>query len=161
MQPSTSNPTVSGQPQGAESLVVRAHERVRCELAGGASVAAEHAAMIVLASSAVDGSGSVVSTIVDLSRGGVGFRTKVYLPKQARLIVKITDPAAGATDTEAALTVLVKVMRVMMVDRGPTYEIGTAFVDPSQAMKDKVMALIANIATLTGQSGQAGGRASA
>lgn len=161
MQPQNINPTGNGQPQGAESLVVRAHERVRCELASNASVAPEHATMIVLTNSAVDASGAIPTTVVDLSRGGIGFRSKVYIPKQARLIVKITDPAAGATESDTALTVLVKVMRVMMLDRTPNYEIGTAFVDPSPALKEKVLALIASIAKSTGQSGQTGGRASA
>jgi len=123
-----------------DNLVVRQHERLRCELRAQAGVAPEHAAAIALSPLAADGAGCFEPTVVDISRGGIGLRTKVFLPKQSRIAVTITDPAIGAP-----ISMTVRVQRVVMTDRTPTYELGTAFVDPSPSLLASIAAATARI----------------
>lgn len=123
-----------------DNLVVRQHERVRCALSAEATVAPEHAGPIALSPLAADGSGNFNPIVVDVSRGGIGLRTKVFLPKQARICVTITDPAL-----EAPISATVRVQRVVMTDRAPTYELGTSFVDASPALLQSVAAVIARL----------------
>ncbi|MFT3686435.1 MAG: PilZ domain-containing protein [Phycisphaerales bacterium] len=123
-----------------DNLVVRQHERLTCALAAEATVAPEHQGPIALSPLAADASGKFAPTVTDISRGGIGLRTKVFLPKQARLSVTITDPAVGTP-----ITATVRVQRVVMTDRTPTYDIGTAFVDPSAALLQAVAAAAGKI----------------
>ena len=123
-----------------DNLVVRQHERCHCALNSEAAIAPEHAGAIALSPLAADASGTFHPTVVDISRGGIGLRTKTFFPKQARLTVTITDPAL-----EAPISATVKVQRVVMTDRTPTYELGTSFVDPSPALLQAVAAATARI----------------
>lgn len=157
MQPNTPIQPVPSTPQGAESLVVRTHQRVRCTLAGHAEIATEHASLIVLSTNAVDSAGALPGSIVDVSRGGFAFRTKVYLPKQARLVITITDPLAADEEFRPARSAQVKVMRVVMVDRAPTYELGTAFVGASPAQIEATSRLIAHIIAAQGGAAPSAG----
>jgi hypothetical protein len=159
--PNPNNPGQSVAAGVADSLVVRQFERVRCALRGLARIAPEHERLITLSAKALDATdggaaGGMTGTIVDLSRGGLGIRTKVFIPKQTRLIVQITDPTLGGTSDSPVLTAEVRVMRVIMVDRTPTYELGTAFIDTGTSFKATVADIIRRASEL-----QQGGRASA
>lgn len=118
-----------------DNLVVRQHQRLQCALASEAVIAPEHVGPIALSPLAADSAGTFHPTVVDISRGGIGLRTKTFFPKQARITVTITDTAL-----EAPITATVKVQRVVMTDRTPTYELGTAFVDPNPALLQAVAA---------------------
>lgn len=131
-----------------DNLVVRQHERVRCALAAQSQVTGEHAGIVVLAVGATDGQGGFVCSVVDISNGGLAVRSKVFMPKQTRLVVRITDPSLATEGQPVAFTATCKVMRVQMVDRTPTYELGTAFVDMSPEDKRTVSALIARVAAM-------------
>jgi hypothetical protein len=123
-----------------DNLVVRQHERLRCALTAEATIAPEHIGPITLSPLAADASGNFNPVVVDVSRGGIGLRTKVFLPKQARICVTITDPAIGTP-----ISTTVRVQRVIMTDRAPTYELGTAFVDPSPGLLQTIAAAIARL----------------
>lgn len=127
-----------------DNLVVRQHERLRCALTAEATVAPEHVGPIALSPLAADATGNFNPVVVDVSRGGIGLKTKVFLPKQARICVTITDPALGAP-----ISATVRVQRVIMTDRAPTYELGTSFVDPSPALLQAVAAAIVRLQPAT------------
>lgn len=111
-------------PGGGESLVVRQHERVSCALAAEIGVSADHAEKVVLSRSVADANGRVNATATDVSRGGMGLRSGTFFPKHGLLTVKVKEcPGRGAGEWEAT----VRVERVCMVDRGPTYYLGTSF----------------------------------
>lgn len=123
-----------------DNLVVRQHERLNCALSAEATIAPEHQGPIVLSPLAADNTGKFSPIVVDISRGGIGLKSKVFLPKQAHLNVTITDPVVGTP-----ISATVRVQRVIMTDRTPTYELGTAFVDPSAALLQAVAAAVAKI----------------
>jgi hypothetical protein len=105
-------------------LSVRRHERVLCDLKAVVSVAPESQGAVRLSRAAVTGEGGVEARVVDCSRGGLGLHSRVFLPGTCVLSVRFVLP--GSTDE---VRTRVRVQRVTMVDRGPTYYIGTAFED--------------------------------
>ncbi|MFN0011178.1 MAG: hypothetical protein ACKVS8_05975 [Phycisphaerales bacterium] len=109
----------------AEPNVVRQHERIQCRLAASVGVAQEMADRVVF-SGLVCGSGraggTVVADLIDCSRGGLGLRMKVFVPKHTRLVVKAACGPMGEPGE-----FLVVAQRVKMLDRGPTYYVGASF----------------------------------
>ncbi|MFO0491024.1 MAG: PilZ domain-containing protein, partial [bacterium] len=146
MQPPRPIKPTPGTPTQGDALVVRAHQRVRCSLLAQAEIAATHASAIVLAPNALDSAGVLPGTITDISRGGVAFRTKVYLPKHAHIIITITDPQAAAPEHRPALSLESTIARVVMADREPTYELGTSFIELTPVQAEAMTRLIAHIA---------------
>ncbi len=109
---------------GSDNLVVRQHERYRCDLASKIGVSPKDAEAVKLSPAVVDSSGMVKVSVHDCSRGGVGIHSAVFIPKRARLTVLITLGAG-----EPAVKLNVRVMRTTMLDRKPTYYLGTALED--------------------------------
>lgn len=107
-------------------LVVREHERVRCDLPASFSIAPEHADRVALAPAA--GVTPVPASLIDLSAGGLGLSSPVYVPKLTLLRISV-DPAQG----EPGFTVLARVQRAAMLDKTPTYFIGTALKDATES----------------------------
>ncbi|CAN5838481.1 hypothetical protein BH11PLA1_BH11PLA1_18800 [soil metagenome] len=103
----------------AENLLVRQHERHRCDAPGWLLIAAEHAEAVRLAAGAVDSTGSVRVSIQDCSLGGVGVLSTVFIPKRALVTLSVPETAASP-----ALKIALRVMRVVMMDRKPTYYLG-------------------------------------
>ena len=131
-----------------EHLVVRQHERVKCALDADVSVALEHRPIVALTGAVSDGNGKFMAAVVDISRGGIALRSKVFLPKQCRLVVRIIDPRLLDAGETVVFTCTSRVMRVQMVDRTPTYELGTAFVDLPPEGQAVVAALIKRVAEM-------------
>jgi hypothetical protein len=118
--------TVGGTP---ESLVVRQHERLRCDLRATLVVAPESAERVVLALEGPKrggGDGSEVEVrITDCSRGGLGLQSPVFLPKRCRVRVRVVG-VGGIDGPGGVVEVTTVVQRAAMLDRGPTYYLGTA-----------------------------------
>ena len=112
------------QPQN-EPQVVRQHERVQCQLAAVVGVAPEMEGRVVF-SGTVCGTGRAGGTVgaemIDCSRGGLGLKMRVFVPKHAKLVVRV----ACGTDGEPREFAVVA-QRVKMLDRGPTYYVGASF----------------------------------
>jgi hypothetical protein len=120
----------------AEQLVVRQHERLRCDLAARVMVGPESAERVVLSLDGARGGNGAVDVAVrvtDCSRGGLGLQSPVYLPKRCRVMVRVegVDGLEGASGT---LELGVTVQRAAMLDRGPTYYLGTAGESEGRAM---------------------------
>ncbi len=107
---------------GAEQLVVRQHERFVCRLPSHMRVAEEASEQVMLGRSVVDGTGTLSMVITDASRGGLGVESNVFFPRGCRLKIRVED----GTETVHELTL--RVQRVTMIDRKPTYYIGLSFV---------------------------------
>lgn len=105
-----------------QSLVVRQHERHECRI--GAVVVCESSGPgeVHVSRTVGDGAGGVPTTLIDVSSGGVGLWSAVFFPKGCRLRLKVFgDDSLGA---EGAA---VRVQRVQMTDRKPTYYLGLSF----------------------------------
>ena len=95
-------------------------------------VAEDAAEQVTLARAVGDGSGAIEVFITDASRGGLGIESAVFIPRGCRMKIRIQSGAGGtigvgvATGTVHDLTL--RVQRVTMLDRKPTYYLGLSFV---------------------------------
>ncbi len=79
--------------------------------------------------------------LIDLSRGGVGFMCSRFLPKGARLELRVCG--IDADPARPILVSSVRVQRIRMTDSRPAYLIGAAFVD-SDAVFEHDLELLLN-----------------
>lgn len=120
-------------------LVVRQHERHTCSLPAHGGVDVAHAEQVNLAVQIAGGAaGEFVCTLTDVSHGGLGLRTTVFVPKTTRVQLRVAL-ADGGPPVEIAL----RVMRVAMVDRTPTFNLGTSFLQPQSIIAAALTRLIA------------------
>ncbi|MBX9736089.1 MAG: PilZ domain-containing protein [Phycisphaerales bacterium] len=110
---------------GNENLAVRQHERYRCAMPVGLVMSPEHSDILRLSSSVVDKSNTIRAVMTDCSLGGLGLNTAIFFPKRARVVMTYT------TEEGPAIELALRVMRVQMIDREPTYYLGMALVDPN------------------------------
>jgi hypothetical protein len=124
-------------PPGAEQLVVRQHERFLCRLAAHLRVAEDMAEQVMIARSVGDGVGAVDAFITDASRGGLGIESTVFFPRGCRVVVRVR--AAGPMPVQ---DLTLRVQRVSMLDRAPTYYLGLSFVSKGLEHEHSVVALL-------------------
>lgn len=106
----------------AEQLVVRRHERRACKLAGTVCIAPEHARTVKLARTVGDGTGSIAATIVDVSIGGTGLETQVFIPRGTSVVVAVRiGPEGNLVEIPS------RVQRVTMTSREPRYYLGLSY----------------------------------
>jgi hypothetical protein len=133
-----SRPERTAMQPSAEQLVVRQHERVHCRIPSLVRVSTENAEQVSLARAMGDGNGALPAFITDCSRGGLGVESSVFFPRGCRLRIK-----AGSTSTDAAgPELIVRVQRVTMLDRKPTYYLGLSFVSKGIDHDTAVIALL-------------------
>jgi hypothetical protein len=114
----------------ATDLAVRRHERYLCDFAASITVAGP---AVTLAKAALGHQGRLQGRLVDVSRGGMGLSTHVYLPSSCRITISATIP--DGSGKERTITAEARVHRSAMTDRKPTYYIGAAF-DGEDAARD-------------------------
>jgi len=102
-----------------QDLSVRQHERLACDLSARVAVVAE--GVVRLSRLAPGGGGEFDARIVDLSRGGVGLYSPVYLPPASTLTVRLAG-GPGLPELECKGVV----RRAVMVERAPTYYLGVS-----------------------------------
>jgi hypothetical protein len=103
-------------------LAVRGSARYQCGFDAQVSVAQEHARLVKTDKSAPGAGGPAAMTLVDFSLGGAGLRSPLFFPRLCRLVLTFTPP--GAADP---MSVELRVHRVSMLDRSPSYYLGTAY----------------------------------
>ncbi len=69
--------------------------------------------------------------LIDVSAGGVGLRCGLFVPKNLRLTLHVSDVTAVEGVAQQHLTVRAIVRRCVMVDHKPTYQVGLQFLDPT------------------------------
>jgi hypothetical protein len=142
------------QPQNDNNLVVRQHERLSCGLHAEVFVAEEHAEKLVLTAAATGAGGIVPAIVSDLSHGGLGLRCKVFFPKGVRLVVRVLDAEPGVgVFPNVLMQAIIRVQRVQMSDRKPTYYTGGSFVSEGEEFAQCVNRLMHRV--------REGGRAAA
>ena len=67
--------------------------------------------------------------VIDVSKGGVGLQSGVFLPKSMRLTLHISSTATDGDVHAQDMTIRGIVRRCAMTDHKPTYQIGIQFVD--------------------------------
>jgi len=65
--------------------------------------------------------------VVDVSAGGVGLQSSVFMPKRLKLVLHVKTQ--GQSTAEATLRVNAIVRRCELFDYKPTYHVGLQFVD--------------------------------
>ncbi|MFO0972973.1 MAG: PilZ domain-containing protein [Phycisphaerae bacterium] len=132
------------------NLQTRQFERRSAELPARIEILAEHADQIRLAFA--DALARI--TVTDLSEGGIGLSSGLFLPKNARVLVRVR---MGETPTDKELTVQAIVRRCIMMDVRPTYHIGLQFLELTPEEKQSLLDVLAKRAapTATGTRGLA------
>lgn len=102
----------------ARATPIRVEQRLACRLSCHVRPDATLGDALRLSRNAGDGDGGARGSVVDLSRGGGGVICGVFFPRGARLEVRITSPDGGTA------LVKMRVQRVEMRDRTPTYYLG-------------------------------------
>lgn len=119
-----------------ETLLVRQHERLKCSLRVQVTAAPECGTQVRLARTLGDGSRVVSATVIDCSPGGLGINSGVFFPKTSVIHARIAAADGVSTLYEGSL----RVQRVAMIGREPTYYLGTSFVErPAAALLERLM----------------------
>jgi hypothetical protein len=116
-------------------LAVRRHIRYACDFPASVTVAPVHARAVRLGRSVAGTDGVVAARIVDCSLGGVGLHAGLFLPLTCALC---TTFEINGQKIEA----LVRIQRVTMCDRKPTYYLGAAFENPGDRLEETMAALL-------------------
>jgi len=69
--------------------------------------------------------------VVDVSKGGIGLHSSVFLPKNLKVVLKICHTGPAGAEASRPLTIRAIVRRYTLVDHRPSYLIGLQFVDPA------------------------------
>jgi hypothetical protein len=125
-----------------DNLVVRQFERLACSLKAAMCVAPAHASAVALSPEVASASGTLALVLTDISKGGVGLRSPVYLPKGTQVDITLSDPALAGSPF-ANWTARTRVMRVIMSSRQPTFDLGTALIDATPTDQARLVELMA------------------
>lgn len=69
--------------------------------------------------------------VIDVSKGGLGLRSPIFMPKNLRVILTIADFNAVEGKHGMTLKIRAVIRRCIMLDHKPTYQLGLQFVDPA------------------------------
>lgn len=107
-----------------EGLTVRHAKRhviaLPCEL----SVAPAHQKLVQFSPQSGSARGVISATLVDASAGGVGASSPLFVPRMTLVLVRALLPSDRDTPIFEAV---MRLQRVVMTDRTPTYLLGLAF----------------------------------
>jgi len=135
---------------GEIGLTFRRFERRRLELCARVTVDAASSAQVRLSAQTGLKEQGLSAVVVDVSEGGLGVRTGLFLPRKAVLHVSIFDGPDGNVIFEET----VRVQRVSMLDRAASYLLGTAFVERGPDLLRRVNELLRRCG-VEGQNGVA------
>jgi len=95
--------------------------------------------------------GWVSADLVDLSRGGLGILTPVFVPRKTALRVRLLQSAEP--DAPVMLDCGVRVQGVVMTDRRPAYMLGTSFSPASDDDRAAIEAFVAQVEGFAAEGG--------
>ncbi len=88
------------------------------------SISPTQSSLVKFASAAGAREGWLEADVLDVSSGGLGLVTRLFIPRRALARVRLYTNDGG---TESVLECQVRVQRVIMTDRRPAYLLGTSF----------------------------------
>ena len=94
--------------------------------------------------------------VIDVSKGGLGLCSPIFMPKNLRVTLTIAD--FGAAEGKHGLTLKIRaiIRRCVMLDHKPTYQLGLQFVDPA-GRDEQLLVGAAAQAKATKSTAEAGG----
>lgn len=123
--------------QSASPLTVRQHHRFACSLATQVAVAPASADRVKLSRAVLGGATGIASTLRDISSVGAGISSRVYFPVGCKLTLTVVAP------DQSSLKLTGSVIRTIMIDRTPTYLVGTVFDASDQPLAQELIKAIA------------------
>lgn len=123
-------------------LRFRADERREVALAASLSLSDNDKGQLRFTAGVLDARSRINGTLVDISGGGAGLVVGEFVPKWARVTVRVhrsEDDSASLATAEGV------VRRVQMLDRRPSYLIGVGFDKLTDDEIEQIAGLIANI----------------
>ncbi|MFH1418242.1 MAG: PilZ domain-containing protein [Planctomycetota bacterium] len=81
--------------------------------------------------------------VLDVGKGGLGFVTGIFIPKNLRLVLHVSGVADGLDCHARDLVVQGVVRRCVMSDHKPTYKIGVQFTNPGGHDEQKLIQSVA------------------
>lgn len=121
------------------SLTTRRYERDNVDRPVEFIVAQEHRTQVKFSAASAAASAHVLhGRARDVSSGGIGIECAQFLPRMCEGTLRVFDDSGGQVLFEHR----VKVRRMYMVDREPTYSVGMAFVAPEADISERVAELI-------------------
>lgn len=90
--------------------------------------------------------------VVDVSRGGIGLHSSVFLPKNLKVVLKISQTGPSGAESSRPLTIPAIVRRYTLVDHRPSYLIGLQFVNPAGRDEQALVGISAASRTAAAQN---------
>lgn len=90
--------------------------------------------------------------VVDVSRGGIGLHSSVFLPKNLKVVLKISQTGPSGAESSRPLTIPAIVRRYTLVDHRPSYLIGLQFVNPAGRDEQALVGISAASKTAAAQN---------
>lgn len=81
--------------------------------------------------------------VIDVSAGGLGLRSPIFIPKNIRLILHVSGVGDAEDMAFSLLKIRAIVRRSEMVDHKPTYQVGLQFIDPGGADEQRLIQAVA------------------
>ena len=119
-----------------QSLIVRQHQRH--DLSMPAILTLEDA--VRFSPEAGVAASGLSATVTDMSAGGIALRCGHFLPRRCVLRVAILNDQAERS--RPLVEARVRVQRVQMIDRRPTYAVGCAFTEADDALRARIESLL-------------------
>lgn len=134
-------------------LTVRQHKRESIDLPVQFIVDETHRAQVrfTVSSTAVN-QNTIQGIATDLSKGGLGMESLLFLPRLCEGVIRIfhrTDDDLNPKTIQESMPVIearVKVQRVVLSSHEPTYAIGMSFLDPPPDLHERISKLCVNAA---------------
>lgn len=126
--------------ESQQSLVLRRSARHDVALRARVTIAPDHAPFVRFSAGAAERQGGLLVDLVDLSTGGCGLLTGVFMPRHVLIDIQIYG--LGGEGQEQVVEVRGRAQRVIMTDRRPAYLIGTAFEEMSDARAERLEWLV-------------------
>ncbi len=77
--------------------------------------------------------------VIDVSAGGLGLLSPIFIPKNIRLTLHVSNVDGAQDTTLSPLKIRTVVRRLQMTDHKPTYQIGLQFIDSNGADEQRLI----------------------
>jgi len=141
-------------------LTTRQFTREQVHLPAEFVVAAQHREQVRFnATSSAKDQHAITARTIDISVGGLGLSAHQFIPRKCEGVLRLFNPEPSGVGSdgqpihEVLFEHVVKVRRVDLTGREPTYFIGLAFVDPEPDIDQRVAGVLDNVRTVESAGG--------